>query len=98
MTDKKAQRKTIQRRCEALKALLDSLKGTMSIDRCINEVELINGSANRCSDDELDGLSQQLSNLQGAWRQTPAGDGEAIISPSRHEKFLGLIASAANFE
>jgi len=98
MTDKKVQRKTIQRRCEALKALLDSLKGTMSIDRCLSEVELINGSANRCSDDELDALSQRLSNLQGSWRQTPAGDGEAIISPSRHEKFLGHIACAVDYE
>jgi hypothetical protein len=98
MSDKNVQRKMIQRRCEALKALLDSLKGTMSIDRCLGEVELINGRANRCSDDEIDELGQELANLQGAWKQTPAGDGEAIISPSRHEKFLGSITCAADYE
>jgi hypothetical protein len=87
-SNKDQKRKAIQKCCEALKQLLVSLEATTSILPHLQDVGQINEAAKNGPDDKLKELAQQLRALLRKLKTIPAGDGDAILSANRHEKFF----------
>jgi hypothetical protein len=82
------ERKEIQKRCEALKKLLASLGKTTSTLPYLQDISQIIQGAKVCPDNRMDELAEKLRRLLKTLKDTPAADGDAILSAARYEKFL----------
>jgi len=86
-----AERLRILNYCEALKQVLDSVKDSTDIVPHLQLLGQLRRKAEQYPQEKFDELWQEQNHLILHWKSLAAGDGEAIFSATRHEKFLAPL-------